>query len=191
MDKRQLIVVGGPNGAGKTTFAMEDLARRGGVYLGADAIAAELSPGDPAAAAIEAGRLFLERFDQLIQNEQRVIVESTLAGKSLARMITSAKDAGLQIEINFIFIDSEDMSLNRVRQRVRNGGHDVPEIDVRRRFVRTIANFWKIYRPLADDWFLFYNAEGGALNVASGADELLTVYRESLFAKFQQILKRS
>lgn len=191
MTTRKLIIVGGPNGAGKTTFAMEDLARRGGVYLGANAIAAELSPGNPAAAAIEAGRLFLERYDQLTQSEQRLIVESTLAGKSLARMIASAKALGFRIELNFIFVDSEDVSLSRVRQRVGNGGHDVPEADVRRRFARTIVNFWKIYRQLADDWFLFYNAEGGSLNVASGADDSLTVYREALFAKFQQILKRS
>lgn len=190
MSTRQLIIVGGPNGAGKTTFALEDLARRGGVYLGADAIAAELSPGDPAAAAIEAARLFIERFDQLVQTEQRLIVESTLAGKSLARMISTAASLGFQVEMNFMFIDSADLSLNRVRQRVLNGGHDVPETDIRRRFARTLANFWTIYRLLADDWFVFYNGGDGAVNIASGSGDSLTVYREAEFARFQQLIKR-
>lgn len=190
MSTRQLIIVGGPNGAGKTTFALEDLARRGGVYLGADAIAAELSPGDPAAAAIEAARLFIERFDQLVQTEQRLIVESTLAGKSLARMISTAASLGFQVEMNFMFIDSADLSLNRVRQRVLNGGHDVPETDIRQRFARTLANFWTIYCLLADDWFVFYNGGDGAVNIASGSGDSLTVYREAEFARFQQLIKR-
>lgn len=190
MDKRQLIIVGGPNGAGKTTFAMEDLARRGGVYLGADAIAAEISPENPAAAAIEAGRLFLERFDQLIQTEQRLIVESTLAGKSLLRLIADAKAIGFLIKMKFIFVGSAETSLIRIKQRVDRGGHDVPEEDVRRRFSRSLVNFWTKYRLLADDWLLIYNSSNGPLRIADGVDDLLTVYREEYYAKFQQILKR-
>jgi len=189
MPQRRLILVGGPNGAGKTTFALMDLARHGGVYLGADAIAAEIAPADPASAAIEAGRQFLLRFDQLLETEERIIVESTLAGKSLRNMIAAAADRGFLIEINFVFIDSDEMSLNRVRHRVRVGGHDVPEEDVRRRFLRTYANFWKLYRPLADDWMVYYNGGGNPVVVAAGVDDLLTVYRESLFVRFQQLVQ--
>lgn len=191
MTTRQLILVGGPNGAGKTTFSMKELALKGGVYLGADAIAAEISPDNPAAAAIEAGRIFLERFDQLIQTEQRLIVESTLAGKSLGQMISRAKILGFQVQIKFIFVDSSDTSLVRVRQRFSTGGHDVPAEDVRRRFTRSIVNFWTRYRPLADQWLLIYNADGGPVEVAAGGNDQLTIFRETLFLQFQQIVKQA
>lgn len=191
MTSRKLILVGGPNGAGKTTFSMKDIALHGGVYLGADAIAAEISPDNPAAAAIEAGRLFLERFDQLIQTEQRLVIESTLSGKSLIRMISRAKAAGLYVEIKFVFVDSENTSLVRVSQRVRNGGHHVPDDDVRRRFARSIVNFWTQYRLLADEWLLIYNERSGPLEVASGVGGELCIYREELFLRFQQIIKEA
>ncbi len=157
MAVKELILVGGPNGAGKTTFAMEDLARHGGVYLGADAIAAEISPGNPAAAAMEAGRLFLTRLDELLAADGRIIVESTLAGKSLARYLLRASQAGYFIKIVFVFLDSPDENVRRVRERVKKGGHDVPEEDIRRRFSRSFHNFWHLYRELADAWAVVYN----------------------------------
>ena len=118
---------------------MMDLARHGGVYLGADAIAAEISPHDVASAAVEAGRQFLLRFEQLVQTEERIIVESTLAGKSLARHLQMAKELGFEIKIKFIFVDAPEVSLIRVKQRVARGGRHVPDEDVRRRFCRSIA----------------------------------------------------
>src|SRR5690348_16225306 len=114
MTTRQLIIVGGPNGAGKTTFAMEDLARRGGVYLGADAIAAELSPGNPAAAAIEAGRILVERLEELLLKDQRTVLESTISGKSLAQFIRRAKTAGFHITVQYVFLASAEDCVYRV-----------------------------------------------------------------------------
>jgi predicted ABC-type ATPase len=190
MAKRELILVGGPNGAGKTTFALEDVARRGGFYLGADAIAAELSPENPALAAIVAGRKFLERFDQLIQTEQRLVVESTLAGKSLAHRIQEAKQTGFTIKMIFVFVDSADENVNRVRQRVKKGGHDVPEEDIRRRFGRSFHNFWHLYRALADEWHVIYNQLERPDVIAVGSQSDITVLSIDPYIQFRLLVDR-
>lgn len=189
MAARELIIVGGPNGAGKSTFALEDQLKNGGTYLGADAIAAQLSPGDPSRAAAKAGRQFLIRFQQLIRSESRLIVESTLAGKLLLRTVSAAKASGVRIKVRFIFVDSANDCVERIEQRVRNGGHSVPEIDVRRRFGRSIVNFWTQYRLLADDWLLIYNQYWIPEPVASGFGGQQFVYSETLYAQFLKLLQ--
>ena len=149
-----MIVVGGPNGSGKSTFALNHSNATGIRYLGADQIAAELSPDDPVSARIEASRQFILRIRESIGHRESLTIESTLAGRSLRNLIADAKRAGYAVTVLFVFLDSADSCVNRVRQRVILGGHDVPELDIRRRFVRAIANFWNIYRGLADFWIL-------------------------------------
>ncbi len=145
MDVQNLIIVGGPNGSGKSTFAL-DYARSTGIrYLGADQIASQLSPDDPAAVRVEASRRFLTSIRESIAKRDSIIIESTLAGKTLLNVIRSAKSAGYEVIIIFVFLDSFDSCLERVRQRVQLGGHDVPETDIRRRFSRAITNFWHTY----------------------------------------------
>ncbi|QDU26909.1 hypothetical protein ETAA8_19930 [Anatilimnocola aggregata] len=190
MSARELIIVGGPNGAGKTTFALEDLARRGGVYLSADAIAAEISPGNPTAAAIEAGRLFIERFALLLQSDGRLIVESTIAGKSSSRMLFTARQRGFAVTLVFVFLASQESSLSRIHARVLNGGHNVLASDVRRRFPRAIANFWNIYRLLADDWLLVYNGQEELIAVAYGVVDQVLTLDENCYAQFHRLLGR-
>jgi len=142
MDTPILIVVGGPNGSGKSTFALNHSNATGIPYIGADQIASELSPDDPVSARIEASRQFIIRIRESITQRDSLIIESTLAGKSLRSLITDAKHAGYAVTIFFVFLDSADSCVERVKQRVKLGGHDVPEVDIRRRFIRAIANFW-------------------------------------------------
>ena len=191
MTTRQLIIVGGPNGAGKTTFAMEDLARRGGVYLGADAIAAELSPNDPAAAAIEAGRLMVERLEALLLIEQRTVLESTISGKSLAQFIRRAKQVGFHITVQYVFLDSPDDCIFRVQQRVLKGGHDVPAGDVRRRYWRSLHNFWNLYRELADEWVVIYNQLERPEIVAVGDPTQIIVRNIDPYIHFRLLVDRA
>lgn len=152
-----LILIGGPNGAGKTTFAREYLANEGECrhFLNTDEIARGLSPLDASLAQRRAGRLLIEVVHRLIQKRESFALESTLSGKAQARWINRAAEAGFTIELHYLWLPSVEESLQRVRQRVLEGGHDVPETDLRRRFPRSVANFYRIYRPLADKWCLW------------------------------------
>ena len=132
----ELIVVGGPNGAGKTTFADEYVARHGVNYVGADAIAAELSPDNPAHVQIAASREFLRRIGAAMTGPESLVIESTLSGRTFQQRLKTAKVAGFEITIVYLFLDSADTCVDRVHERVQKGGHDIPEMDVRRRFGR-------------------------------------------------------
>ena len=184
MDSPKLIVVGGPNGAGKSTFAIDYAVALGIAYFGADAIAAELAPHDPYSMRIRASKLFLERIRESVEQRKSLVLESTLAGKSLRRFIESAKQVGYQTTVLFTFLDSADTCVDRVLQRTRNGGHHVPEADVRRRFVRSINNFWHIYRLLADTWMLVYNGGESPEHVALGYGDRQIVRINELFNLF-------
>lgn len=134
-EKPTLILIGGCNGAGKTTFArrllpMEGIER----FLNADELARGLSPLRPELAAVRAGRLLLEEARRLIESRLSFGLESTLSGKTYARLLHEAKAAGFHLAVHFLVVPSADVSIERVAQRVRKGGHHVPEADIRRRF---------------------------------------------------------
>jgi len=171
----QMIIVGGPNGAGKTTFVREVLSRKSIPYIGADQIAAEISPHDPALAALEAGREFIVRVNRMIRNQESFVVETTLSGKSFLNTIRKAKDQGFRIVIQMVFVDSPSRSVHRVAGRVRTGGHHVPSADVIRRFPRALQNFWMRYRHLAHEWLLSYNGQQRRRDVAKYADGQLVI----------------
>ena len=189
MDAPELIVVGGPNGSGKSTFALEHSRKTGIQYVGADQIAYQLSPENPLLARIEASRKFITMIREGIKNDESLIVESTLAGKSLRNLISGAKSAGYRVSIIFIFLDSADSCVERVRQRVLLGGHDVPVSDIRRRFFRANLNFWKTYRILADFWLLVYNSDTSPENVAFGSPQNTVIRVQHLFDLFNSIVK--
>jgi len=188
---KELIIVGGPNGAGKTTFADEYVAQQGHNYIGADAIAYELSPQNPNLAQFAAGREFLRRIDAGLKGSESLVVESTLSGRTIRHTLQKAKTAGFMVEIVYLFLESADTCVERIRQRVQKGGHFVPEADVRRRFTRSILNFWNLYRPLSHRWTLVYNAGGKAHNVAVGAAADYSVRDIELFDQFQQLVKQA
>ena len=186
--RKELIVVAGPNGAGKTTFAREYLTEHPITYLSADAIAAELAPHDPTSARIAAGREFLRRLEAALLRDDSLMLESTLSGRGLKRKLDLARTKEFEITIAFVFLDSVDACIDRVRQRVRKGGHDVPETDIRRRFTRSFRNFWHAYRLLADHWVLAYNAGEQFELISTGSADGCTVQSDQFFAAFQDHL---
>lgn len=189
MAAKELIIVGGANGAGKTTFAVEYASRRKCLYLGADAVAAEIAPDSPELVPEAAGRELMRRLTTALAGDDMIVLESTLAGRTLRHVIGDARDNGFTITILYLFLDSPDTCVERVRERVQKGGHSVPDADIRRRFFRSIRNFWRLYRPLADHWVLVYNSGNQPLDVAAGTAEDVSVRDSELYAAFTRWLK--
>lgn len=182
----EALIVAGPNGVGKTTFALEYVAAYPCVFLSADAIAQRLSPAQPAQARVQAGRVFFAELDALIRSGESFIVESTLAGLGYGRVLERLKQAGYTVTIAFVFVESVAACIARVEERVRKGGHDVPEKDIARRFYRSKRNFWNVYRHEADFWNLVYNAGEAFQEVATGEGAHFEVSDEALFRQFMQ-----
>jgi predicted ABC-type ATPase len=151
------LIIAGPNGAGKTTFAREFLPREAGVrhFVNADLIAAGLSPLKPEDSRVAAGRLFLSEIDRLAAARENFAFESTLSGGGYANRLRRWRSAGYELEIIYLRLDSVDIAVRRVAARVSMGGHNVPEVDVRRRFTRSWSNFTARYQPLVDRWWVF------------------------------------
>ncbi|MFN3193852.1 MAG: AAA family ATPase [Aureliella sp.] len=148
-------VIAGPNGAGKTTFAMSYLNAFAGCreFINADLIAAGLSPFNPDSQAIPAGRLMIGRIEELSRQGTTFAIETTLAGRSHAQRLSRLKsECGYEVELIFVWLPTADFAVDRVANRVRQGGHNIPEPVVRRRFDQGIANFASHYAPIADRW---------------------------------------
>ena len=186
---KQVTIIAGPNGAGKTTFARQYLQIHDLEYLSADDIAKNLAPHDLQSVQIQAGRLFFQRISRLIEAGQNFVVEVTLAGLGFQRIIQRLKRANYTVTIVFIFLESPALCVGRVRSRVRQGGHDVPQADIIRRFYRSKDNFWRVYKAQVDQWLLFYNAKDQAQEVAAGNGNQFTVIDDRLFELFIKDIK--
>lgn len=185
--KPLMIVMGGPNGAGKTTAAMKVLpdALHLLEFLNADEIAKGLSPLNPVSVRIQASRLLLGRAQWLLKRKASFGFESTLAAGTPAKLIEQAKAQGYRVVLLYFWLSSPRLALSRIRQRVKAGGHDIPEEDVLRRYERSIRNLRQTYLPLADMWMVFDNSNDNPALVAEGEQEsgLHNVYNESTWQK--------
>jgi len=180
-------VIAGPNGAGKTTFAAEFLpdfvdCRQ---FLNADLIAAGLSPFAPETQNVKAGRLLLERIGELAATGEDFGFETTLSGRTYARLLTGLKRDGYRVALFFLWLPSADLAVLRVANRVRQGGHAVPEADVRRRFASGLRNLFRLYRKGCDCWWLYDASRLPPALIAWEEVGSLTVVDADLFDQIQ------
>ena len=157
---KQILIIAGPNGAGKTTFAVEYLPNEANcpIFVNADLIAAGLSPFRPGRAAFRAGRLMLEEIHYHAKSGRSFAFETTLSGRGYMRWIPQWQGIGYRVKLIFLLLPTAEAAIKRVAQRVSEGGHDVHEPVIRRRFDAGWHNFNQTYRDLVDDWIVYDNS---------------------------------
>ena len=180
-------IVGGPNGAGKTTFATEFLPNVAEceIFVNADLIASGLSPFNPRAEAVMAGRLALKQIDRYTAQRQTFAFESTLSGKAYLERIKAMKDDGYTIVIFYVMLENVELSLRRIEERVAKGGHHIPEEDARRRFPRSMSNVIHNYFPLADYWKVYDNSKKKMTHVAEKKEHGIEIAHPELYEILQ------
>ncbi len=153
-------IIAGPNGAGKTTFAQEFLPREAEcpIFVNADLIAAGLSPFAPGAVDIRAGRLMLQEIASHVKRRENFAFESTLSGRRHVREIPRWQHMGYRVKMVFLYLPDVTIAIERVRVRVKQGGHYIPEDIIRRRYQMGWKNFQEVYKSLVDAWVLYDNS---------------------------------
>jgi predicted ABC-type ATPase len=165
---RKIVIIGGPNGAGKTTFAREYLPHEGEciAFVNADLIAAGLSPFAPETAALRAGRLMLEEIKSHVRAGRDFAFETTLSGLTYLRLITTWQRQAYRVKLVFLSLENADLAIARVAARVAQGGHDVPEEVIRRRYLTGWRNFEQRYKVMVDAWAQYDNSGQAPVLVA-------------------------
>lgn len=184
MKNKAVYIIAGPNGSGKTTFArlfLPDYANCPN-FVNADLIAQGLAPFRPTTAAIKAGKLVLGQIHEYANRGVDFAFETTLSGKSYKNLLPLLKDKGYLVHLFFLWVPSPRLAIERIKDRVAEGGHHVPAEDVKRRFSRGVNNFFRIYEPLLDSWMLFDNSKARPLLIAKRKNAHVEVFHNDLFA---------
>ncbi len=168
MQYPNLYIIAGPNGAGNTTASynlLPDILHCPN-FVNADEIARGLSPFAPELVNIQAGKIMLQRIDELLAQGVDFAIETTLATRSYVQLVRRAQALRYKVHLIFFCLEDEEQAIQRVAQRVSNGGHGIPEPDIRRRFKRGIYNLINLYMPICDSVLVYNNAHGDAILVA-------------------------
>ena len=168
MSIKKLYIIAGPNGAGKTTASYRILPDlwKCKEFVNADEIARGLSPFSPESVAIEAGKIQLQRIQELLKEGVNFSIETTLSTRTYKNLIKQAHDAGYFVELLFFYLPQVEDAIQRVNLRVLSGGHNIPEEVIRRRYESGLRNLFSIYMPLVDSWLLVENKNNPSFIIA-------------------------
>ena len=192
MENKHLYIISGCNGAGKTTASYTVLPEILDCkeFVNADEIARGLSPFNPESVAIEAGRLMLKRIEELLDKGETFSIETTLATKSYINLVRRAQANGYVVTLLFFWLNSPELAKLRVSERVANGGHNIPQDVISRRYVAGICNLFNLFMKEVDSWVIFDNSENPRKQIASGGKNANTIIDEEvLYLKMQSYVK--
>ncbi len=162
MTHPNLYIIAGPNGAGKTTASFTLLPEMLGCYnfVNADEIARGLSPFAPELVDVQAARIMLQRIDELLEQKVDFSIETTLATRSYVGLVKRAQASGYKVHLLFFCLESPEQAIQRVAQRVEQGGHGIPEDVIRRRYKKGLRNLVHLYLPICNSMLVFDNTKG-------------------------------
>ena len=189
---KNLYIISGCNGAGKTTASYTVLpdildCRE---FVNADEIARGLSPFNPDSMALEAGRLMLRRIEELLSRDETFSIETTLATRSYLNLVQRAQKKGYTVRLLFFWLNSPELALQRVAERVAKGGHDIPKDVIRRRYVAGINNLFHLFINKVDYWDIYDNSTYPRRQIACGGKNAETIIiEESLYTQIQYYVK--
>lgn len=165
-----LYIIAGPNGAGKTTasFSLLPNMLECKEYVNADEIARGISPFNPEGVAIEAGRIMLQRIDELISDNENFAFETTLSTRSYTNTVKRCKAKGYNVTLVFFWLSSPQLAMERVLLRVSRGGHNIPPEVIKRRYAKGLKNLLTLFIPICDDWLLADNSSEEPTLIAEG-----------------------
>lgn len=188
-NKKILYIIAGANGSGKSTLAEVLLKEKNLKFLNADEIAKEIAPNAINSVPISAGKIYFKRLKEFFKHNYSFAVESTLSGNNIIRIIQQAQKQNYKIILIYSFLKDCTICIERVKTRVKNGGHNVPKEDIIRRYYKSIVNFWDKYKNIVDEWTLFYNGyEYAPVIVSVGTKENYEVVNSKLEKNFTKIL---
>ncbi len=185
-----LYIIAGSNGAGKTTASFTVLPEMLDCheFVNADEIARGLSPLNPEKPLIESGRLMLTKIEKLISTGQDFAFETTLASKTYVKMIQKAKLANYHITLVFFWLDSTKLAIERVKTRVREGGHNIAEPIIIRRYFKGLKNLFRLYMPVCDFWMIFDNSKLPSELIAEGyTNKIISIKKQDIFDSIKMV----
>jgi Uncharacterized protein conserved in bacteria len=187
-----LYIISGPNGAGKTTASFTVLPEMLDCreFVNADEIARGLSPFNPESVAIEAGRLMLHRIHELMSMNVDFALETTLATRSYISFARKAQKLGYTVTLVYFWLRSPELAIERVKQRVANGGHGVSAPIIRRRYTSGINNLFTLYMKVVNNWMIFDNSCIPTELVAENTCKETHILNLETFKILEQCLKK-
>ena len=165
-----IYIISGCNGSGKTTasYAVLPEMLKCSQFVNSDEFAKGLSPFNPDMASIQASRYMLLKIRYLLDRKADFAIETTLATRSLIKMVQHAQKSGYSVTVLFFWLNSQELAIERVKARVLAGGHNIPEDVIRRRYIAGLRYFFEDYMPIVDRWILADNSRIPFKIVAQG-----------------------
>lgn len=185
----RLYILSGCNGAGKTTASYTLLPEllECNEFVNSDEFAKSLSPFDPSLVSLKASRYMLMKIKYLLSKRVDFVIETTLATRSLTKIINEAHDLGYEVTLLYFWLNSVELAIKRVKNRVENGGHNIPEDVIRRRYVTGVKYFFDIYAPMCDRWVLADNSRSPFVVIAEGTKDSIQIKDDDKYATIRNI----
>jgi predicted ABC-type ATPase len=177
-------IISGVNGSGKTTFALDYFSDSNTIFINADSIATSLSPNNPDLSQFRAGKLMIGEIKNCIKNKQNFAIETTLSSKNYLKIIKNLKKQNWQINLIYLYLPSVDLSIKRVTERVKNGGHNIKKADILRRYDRSIDNLINSYFDFVDNIICIDNQDTREL--IFNKNSKLNIYNQEKYNKIME-----